>query len=157
MTSHRTHRPLLSTLINPGEMLAYFFFAGLAAFVNFASRFLFNLAFDFRLSVVLAYFTGMFINFTLSKRYLFSARHSGSTRSEFAKFFLVALGGLAVTFGVSITMLKLLEAQSLGIEVSRAAAHLCGMAAGFMANYFGHKFFSFRKTGLYKLLKGMSA
>ncbi len=46
---------------------------GLAALVNFGSRFFYNLFVDFSTAVVLAFFTGLITGYILNKRYVFTS------------------------------------------------------------------------------------
>lgn len=135
-------------------LLLYFLASGTAAAVNFATRFLYDLRFSFTVSVVLAYCTGMIVNFALSKLFVFGARSSGNTLREFVKFLAVALTGLLFTTGVSVAAAWALESfTSLESRLLFAGAHACGMAAGFAANFAGHRLFSFRETGLWKRIQ----
>ena len=132
------------------KLLLYFLASGLAALVNFVSRFGYDLYFSFGVSVVFAYCTGMVVNFSLSKLFVFGARKSGNSVREGVKFIVVAGGGLLVTTAVSLG-----AAWALGFspfvseEVHLMLAHACGMGAGFIANFAGHRFVSFRETGLW--------
>lgn len=129
----------------------YFIASGTAAAVNFGSRFVYDSFFTFGTSVVLAYCTGMFVNFSLSKLFVFDARTSGRTWREFTKFIAVASLGLVVTYGVSMGGVWFFERWSFGISVElyHTLAHVAGMGAGFVANFIGHKLISFRETGLW--------
>ncbi len=140
-------RSLLNKLLSV-EIICYFLLAGVAASVNFTSRFIYDLFLDFRYSVVFAYSSGMLVSFVLSKRYIFSVRESGRTHTEFIKFTLTATVGLIVTCFVSVGMLGFIHSRTHLHEGEKVISHICGIGAGFIANYFGHKFFSFRETGL---------
>ena len=137
------------------QLLKYGATSGIAALVNFLSRFGFSGFFDFGTSVVLAYCTGMVVNFVLSKYFAFDSGQSGRLPRELLKFFLVALVGLFVTYIISMLALRFggPVLGDMGPETRQAAAHLAGMAAGFAANFVGHKLFSFRVTGLWDKIK----
>ncbi len=132
----------------------YFLASGAAALVNFLSRFAYDLSFEFAASVVLAYCTGMIVNFSLSKLFVFDARKSGNTWREGIKFLLVAGAGLAVTTGVSLAVVWAFKLRpSFSETLQYTIAHACGMGAGFVANFGGHRLVSFRETGLWARLR----
>ncbi len=134
----------------------YFLASGTAAAVNFGSRFVYDAFFSFGVSVIFAYCTGMLVNFSLSKLFVFEARHSGKTWRELAKFLVVAGLGLLFTYGVSISAAWFLDGLALGFsqELTHTAAHIAGMGAGFVANFIGHKLISFRETGIWDRMAG---
>jgi putative flippase GtrA len=133
----------------------YFLASGAAALVNFLSRFAYDLTFEFATSVVLAYCTGMIVNFSLSKLFVFGARKSGNTWREGIKFLIVAGAGLAVTTLVSLAAVWAMQWRPVlsDAPLQYTIAHACGMAAGFVANFGGHKLVSFRETGLWARLR----
>jgi len=122
----------------------------------------------FGFSVILAYLTGMVVGFTLTKLFAFGARNSGNMIREMVKFSMVSAIALLVTWAFSIAFLKVFNAYfqhdqdfhnkiaTLIIETfnipainRELASHLGGTGFGFFANFFGHKFFTFRTTGYY--------
>ena len=135
------------------QIWMYFLTSGLAALVNFASRFYYNMFFLFGTSVVLAYCTGMLVNFTLSKLYTFDSRKSGKTHREVLKFFVVAGLGLLVTYVVSTGLLHALNPYfESRQELLKTISHIGGMGVGFVANFVGHKLVTFKTTGLWDSL-----
>ena len=130
-------------------------------------------------SIVLGYLTGMVIGFTLTKLFAFNARNSGNITRELVKFFLVSMVALTVTWFFSEIILRVvnfwfgsypktqfhLEAlvvdvtsmvdNILGVPLSLAFidrllfSNLGGICFGFFANFFGHKYFTFKNTGYY--------
>lgn len=135
---------------------------------------------NFGSSIVLGYFTGMVLGFFLTKAFAFGARHSGNATREALKFFMVSMVALTVTWFFSELSLRLINAwflrvpvtQSLlealvnetsngfsgllGVKISLAFidrqlfANLGGIGFGFFANFFGHKYFTFKTTGLFE-------
>lgn len=138
----------------PGQIWRYLLTSGLAAIVNFASRFLYNLFFAFGTSVTLAYCTGMLVNFVFSKLYAFDSRNSGKTHREVLKFFVVAGLGLLVTYVVSTVLLYLLTRyfESSHLEIQKTVSHVGGMGIGFVANFVGHKLLTFKSTGVWNIM-----
>lgn len=123
--------------------------------MNFGSRFLYDVFFNFWVSVIFAYFTGMAVNFALSRKYVFQNYAGASIHKTFIKFSIVALFGLAVTACVSIFAVEFLFVHTeLDEELSKALAHTLGIGAAFFASFFGHKFITFNRTGIASLIKG---
>lgn len=130
-------------------------------------------------SIVLGYLTGMIVGFVLTKLFAFNARNSGNVTREAIKFFLVSMVALTVTWFFSEVILRivnfwfnsypntqfLLEAlvgeitrmgsDVTGLPISLAFidrllfCNLGGICFGFFANFFGHKYFTFKTTGYY--------
>ncbi|MCB1302761.1 MAG: GtrA family protein [Leptospiraceae bacterium] len=149
------------------KFLLYLFFSGFAALVNFASRFLYETipGVNFEIAVALAYLTGMIVNFAFSKWITFQAASSGRFRREAVKFFLIASLGLIVTVAISAGALRFFAyaaarwsqvvPSNFDDDIRAATAHLIGMGAGLVMNFFGHEMLSFRETGIYDRLKGI--
>ncbi len=135
---------------------------------------------NFGSSIVLGYLAGAVIGFFLTKAFAFNARNSGNATREAIKFFMVSMVALTVTWFFSEISLRLINAwfvrvpvtQSLlealiletsngfsdllGLKMSLAFidrqlfANLGGIGFGFFANFFGHKYFTFKSTGLFE-------
>lgn len=129
------------------KLFLYLVVSGFAALVNFASRFLYDIFFDFWLSVVFAYFTGMFVNYALSKKYVFQSYDGAQTRKTISKFAFVAFMGLVVTTASSVIALELLG-DIFEARYAEPLAHCLGIGAAFFASFLGHNFFTFRETGI---------
>jgi putative flippase GtrA len=134
-------------------------------------------------SIVLGYLTGMVVGFVLTKLFAFNARNSGNVTREAIKFFLVSMVALTVTWIFSELILRvvntwferypntqaLLEAlvgevtkmttDVSGFSISLAFidrllfSNLGGICFGFFANFFGHKYFTFKTTGLHEKIQ----
>ena len=134
---------------------------------------------NFGSSIVLGYLAGMVIGFFLTKAFAFNARNSGNATREAIKFFMVSMVALTVTWvfseltlrGINSWFLRFPNTQSLiealvmetsnnfsdlsGFNISFAFidrqlfANLGGIGFGFFANFFGHKYFTFKSTGLF--------
>lgn len=136
------------------KIFLYFLASGAAALVNFGSRFLYDFFMDFWVSVIAAYFTGMLVNYVLSRKYVFSSYAGATTTKTLTKFALVAFLGLAVTTGVSILALDLLQERfAVGEALAKPVAHCLGIGIAFVASFLGHNFLTFRATGFSRLLK----
>lgn len=136
------------------RLFLYFLASGAAALVNFASRFFYDLFLEFWVSVIVAYFTGMLVNYLLSKKYVFSSYAGATTAKTLSKFAIIAFLGLAVTTVVTIIALDLLQQWSpLGEPMARALAHCLGIGTAFVASFLGHNFLTFRATGFSRFFK----
>lgn len=136
------------------RIFLYFVASGVAALVNFGSRFFYDLFCDFWVSVVAAYFTGMLVNYALSRKYVFSSYTGATTTKTLSKFTLVALLGLGVTTVVSIVALDVLHGRlALAEPVAKALAHCLGIGTAFAASFLGHNFLTFRATGISRFFK----
>ncbi|WP_281793872.1 GtrA family protein [Desulforhabdus amnigena] len=125
----------------------YLIVAGSAALLNFGSRFLYNAFVPFEISVVLAYTTGLIYNYMLSRRFVFEGACSVGKRKQLPVFTVVAMLGLTLTWLGSMEALSVLN--SFGPLEERksqeALAHIAGIGFGFIGNYIGHKYITFRR------------
>lgn len=136
------------------KIFLYFLASGAAALVNFGSRFLYDLFMDFWVSVIAAYFTGMLVNYVLSRKYVFSSYAGATTTKTLSKFAIIAFLGLGVTTAVSLLALDLLQERfALGEPLAKPLAHCLGIGTAFVASFLGHNFLTFRATGFSRLLK----
>lgn len=123
------------------EFFKFLFTGGLAAAVNFGSRFVYSQFVDFSTAVVLAYVTGMVLAFWLFSTQVF--KNSATTRWQSTyRFVLVNLFGIFQTWIVSVWVLSLVGPGG----IQEAFSHLCGMSLATVTSYFGHRFYTFRAT-----------
>ena len=132
----------------------YLIISGIAALINFLSRFAYDLITNFDMSLILAYYTGLIFNFSLSKKFVFNSNESKKTVREFIKFCLVAGGGLVALYIASVFVLSFsnLYFSYYPIQLQKSISHIIGIGAGFIVNFVGHKFFSFRTSGIWKFI-----
>ncbi|MBO4319771.1 MAG: GtrA family protein [Treponema sp.] len=124
--------------------------ATLSTIINIVVRLLLSRVLNFHLSVLIAYFTGSVINYILSAFFVFhyKERSHHLTWKSFWRFMMVSMFGFVATLLFSTIARYILflcfpqDSKSL-IELT---AHLIGLGASFVCNYFGHSFFSFRKS-----------
>jgi energy-coupling factor transport system substrate-specific component len=117
---------------------------GFAAFVNWAVRFPLSLVMPFWAAVAVAMGIGMCVGFVIYRRYVFP----GSSRrlwKQVRDFIAVNGVGIVVTLAVAVGLKQLLLPHALFEEVVlEALCHAAGIAAGAVANYFGHRDVTFR-------------
>ena len=126
------------------EFLLFLGTGGLAAGVNFGSRFFYSRFMGFSSAVVIAYLTGMITAFILAKLFVFRKTRHSTARSAFY-FILVNTVALLQTWAVSLFLAyKVLPAMGIQKNVD-AIAHLLGIAVPVFTSYIGHKRFSFKE------------
>ncbi|KIM09349.1 MAG: membrane protein [Sulfurovum sp. PC08-66] len=122
------------------EIVAFLVAGGVAATVNFLSRFGYDYFFDFGTAVLLAYITGMITAFVLNKYFVF-AESVHSTFKEALYFVLVNLVAVLQTYLISIWLV---------LYTLPMIAHGVGIVVPVFTSYLGHKFFSFRGKNVSK-------
>jgi putative flippase GtrA len=133
-----------------GSRFSRFLLAGgLAALLNFGSRFFYNLFVGFSTAVVLAFITGLTAGYILNKLYVFTSS-GNSMRVEIGWFVVVNLLALAQTWGLSVYLAQALPAYmpfagAGGKEVAEAIAHGAGVLLPVFTSYVGHKYLTFRE------------
>lgn len=111
-----------------------------AAFMNFTSRILFNFVFDYNVSIILAFFVGLFTAYVLFKHFVFT--EISNPKHSLVKFVLVNVIAVLQTYFVSVYLNMFLE--SYAIPFSKEIAHFVGISVPVISSYFGHKYYSFR-------------
>lgn len=126
------------------QLAAFIVTSGIAALANFASRAAFSVFMPYALAIVAAFAIGLSTAFALNRRYVF-ADGGGSTAQQFGRFFLVNLFGLAQTLVISLALAALLPSAGWTWH-TQEIAHAVGIAAPIVTSFFGHKYFSFRRS-----------
>ena len=127
------------------EVVLFLFLGGIAAATNFTSRILLNHYMSFRLAVIIAYIIGMVVAFILFRKYVFGAggRHSAH---EFRDFTLVNLVGIILVWLISVGLAEYLFPTVGFTFFAHEIAHGFAICVPAFTSYFGHKYFSFRKS-----------
>lgn len=154
------------------DLIIYFGIAVLSSSTNFFSRIIYDeqMNMGYGISIVIAYFTGGVVAFTLSKLFAFDARNSGNTKRELIRFMITTTIAMGVTWLAAKTALYLFmevsfftgliegtnEAISYAgslagsvialdtLALAKTIAHIVGLCFGFLVNFTGHKFFTFK-------------
>lgn len=125
------------------QFLVFLVTGGIAAFVNFFSRILFNLYWSFSTSVILAYIAGMSTAFVLAKLFVFKESTQSIHRSAVI-FVMVNVVAAAQTWGISVG-LDYYVLPKLGIkDYAPEIAHAAGILFPVFTSYLGHKRWSFK-------------
>jgi putative flippase GtrA len=122
---------------------------GLAALINFGSRFVYNLFVDFSTAVVLAFITGLTTGYLLNKKYVFTSS-ANTVVQEIGWFVLINLLALAQTWGLSVYLVQVLPGYlstdtQARRELVEAVAHGAGVLLPVFTSYLGHKYLTFRE------------
>jgi putative flippase GtrA len=113
--------------------------------VNLTSRVLFSLVTPFEVAVVLSQFCGMVTAYTLAKLFVFEP--SGrSIRSEFARFTLVNMVSLVLTWIVAIGLVRVVWPMLDMTFYPEVTGHFIGLATSAITSYVGHKRLSFARS-----------
>lgn len=110
----------------------------------------------FQWSVFAGYMTATVVSFVPAKLFAFSAKGSGNTHRESVKFLLIAILALGIQVGISSLTLDYIANplfSDFTLFLREKFSHLVGMGCSFLANYYGHKFLTFRSTGIYDKIK----
>lgn len=116
---------------------------GIAAAANYGSRFIFNIWFDYEISIVLAYLVGMVIAFILMRAYVFNAGER-PWGPQAVRFTLVNLLAALQTLIVSVVLDRWVLPWLAVPGNHEAIAHLIGVLVPIGTSYFGHKIATFR-------------
>ncbi|HQS09679.1 MAG: hypothetical protein B7Y12_18310 [Rhizobiales bacterium 24-66-13] len=135
---------LIALYVN-GQFGKFLLAGGLAAVTNFASRFGFDLYFNYRVSVSLAYLVGFLTAFTLNRLFVFPA--SGKAlHTEMSWFFLFNALAFPVVLGASVGLDRLFS-PFLPAALAQAGAHAIAIMLPVFVNFAAHKFITFRSRG----------
>ncbi len=134
---------LMIKIFKSTEFLAFLVAGGIAAVVNFGSRFFYNQYMSFGNAVIVAYITGMITAFTLSKLFVFK-KSSHSTFKEFYYFTLVNIVAVIQTYLISVGLANWFFPTINFTLYPKAIAHAIGVAFPVFTSFVGHKYLSFR-------------
>ena len=116
---------------------------GVAAVVNWSSRFAWSLLFPFAPAVIAAYATGMLVAFVLFRQFVFVGSQL-DLGLQAQRFVAVNLAGMAATVALShLFAAWILPAAGVASNVE-ALAHAIAIAAPAATAWFGHRLLTFR-------------
>jgi putative flippase GtrA len=125
------------------EFLRFLFAGGFAAIVNFLSRIIFNIWFNFSVSVYLAYIAGMITAFFLKKKFVFAKGRQPIFQS-IGFFIFVNLIAFLQTLAVTMAFLHYVLPYFGIVKMTHEISHAVGIMAPVITSYIGHKKLSFR-------------
>jgi putative flippase GtrA len=117
--------------------------SGIAAFVNFFSRIIYNNWFSFSTSIVIAYMTGMITAYILARFFVFTQSQQ-SLRKSIIFFILVNMIAIIQTWLISIVFSCYLLPRLDIVMHTKEISHAIGIAIPVFTSYIGHKKWSFK-------------
>lgn len=119
--------------------------AGASVPVNLAARALFSNWVPFEVAVVLSHIVGMLTAYVLTRVFVFE-RSGRSARSELSRFAVVNVVSVAVTWLVSVALVRI-AFPAWGFDYHpELVGHLCGLAVASGSSFIGHSRYSFGKS-----------
>ncbi len=135
---------LAATFNRIPRFMRFLLCGGLAAAVNWLSRFLWSIFLPFGAAVIAAYATGMVLAFVLFRELVFE-RGGGQLPDQVRDFVIVNLVGMFMTWALaSLLVFKVLPGMGATAHVE-AIGHGIAIFAPVVTSWFGHRFLTFRK------------
>ena len=116
---------------------------GLAAAMNWGSRFLFSRFMPFEAAVVAAFLVGLLTGFVLMRAFVFDAG-GRPVLGQAGRYLVVNAAALAQTLVVSVVLARW-ALPAIGVhEHAEAIGHLVGVLFPVVTSYFAHRVYTFR-------------
>jgi putative flippase GtrA len=116
---------------------------GLAAAMNWGSRFLFSRFMPFEAAVVAAFLVGLLTGFVLMRVFVFDAA-GRPVLGQAGRYLVVNAAALAQTLVVSVVLARW-ALPAIGVhEHAEAMGHLVGVLFPVVTSYFAHRVYTFR-------------
>jgi putative flippase GtrA len=128
------------------QFALFVFMSGVAAIVNFGSRFLFSHWMSFGPAIVAAYLCGMATAFALNRLFVFREA-TNALHHQAMWFTIVNLVALIQTLAVSLLLADYIFPKIQFHWHMESIAHAIGVAAPVVTSFIGHKRLSFRTNG----------
>jgi putative flippase GtrA len=116
---------------------------GLAALVNWISRFAFNLVMSYAAAIVAAFAVGMTVAFVLNKRFVFPYSQR-PVAAEVSFFILFNVAAFPITWVTAYVLGEWFLPGLMPRQFALALGHACGVAVPALLNFVLHKFITFR-------------
>ena len=125
------------------QFVKFLLCGGLAAGLNWASRFLFSIWMPFEYAVVAAFFVGLISGFLMMRLYVFDGKEK-PVMPQASKYAFINMLALVQTLIISVVLARwVLPAWGVVVH-AEALAHLAGVLMPVVTSYFGHKLLTFR-------------
>ncbi len=115
---------------------------GVAAVINFSSRFFYSVYVSFGEAVILSYLTGMLTAFILMRNFVFE-RTGHQIKYEIISFSIVNFFAVALTWSISVGLAEYFFPFVGFVWFRYEVAHMIGILFPALSSYFGHKNFTF--------------
>ena len=116
---------------------------GVAAALNWGSRFVFSLWAPFEVAVVLAFIVGLASGFVLMRVFAFQSA-ARPILPQIVRFLLVNAAALAQTLIISVVMARWVLPWMGVDDHAEAVGHLAGVLFPVITSYFAHRVYTFR-------------
>jgi putative flippase GtrA len=133
----------LRSLYLTGQFGRFVLAGGLAALVNWLSRFVFNLVMSYAAAIVAAFALGMTVAFVLNKRFVFPYSRR-PVAAEISFFVLFNLAAFPVVWVIAYVLGERLLPELLPRQLALALGHGCAVAVPALLNFVLHKSITFR-------------
>jgi len=125
------------------EFLYFTLVGGVAAGLNWGSRFLFSQFVPFEMAVILAYLVGLLSGFVLMRLFVFDGVGKSDAR-QVGRYIAVNFVALLQILLISLVFARWVL-PAFGIyDNAEALGHLVGLLVPVITSYYGHKHFTFR-------------
>jgi len=127
------------------QFIKFLVAAGLSVPVNLGSRVLLSRVMPYEAALVVSHLCGMLTAFLLTRSFVF--KRSGRRMSnELARFTLVNVLSLVVTWVVAVGLLRLVFPR-VGFDIHpELVAHIAGLALASLTSFYGHRRYSFGQS-----------
>lgn len=133
--------------MNLWRILRFLALGGFAAFVNLTARWLLTPFIGFEWSVLVAYGAGMVIAYLLFRQFVFQPSGK-SVLAESGRFIAVNFVAVALVWGVSVLLARLVF-PAVGFDwYPEDVAHFIGVAVPALSSYIGHSRYTFKERNL---------
>jgi putative flippase GtrA len=135
----------LRSLFFSAQFGRFLLFGGLAAALQWSSRFAFDVYFSYSISVILAYGVGLSCGFILNRAFVFQA---GQTKSghQLAYFVLINLAGLPLVWWLSLLLGEQLLPRFMMHDMAKALGNGMAILSPVAINFILHKFVTFQTS-----------
>lgn len=116
---------------------------GIAAILNWGSRFIFSNWLPFEIAVVAAFCVGLLSGFLLMRWFVFNGKNQ-SMAPQAGKYLLVNLFALFQTLLISTVLARWLLPEIGLVKHVEALAHLAGVLGPVVTSYIFHKYWTFK-------------
>ncbi|MEO0712522.1 MAG: GtrA family protein [Pseudomonadota bacterium] len=124
------------------QFIGFVIAGGIAAAINWLSRFAFSMFLSLDAAVVAAYLVGMTTAYVLNRKFVFEA--SGRTVSnEYGRFAIINLIAIVQVLVVTLGLSRYVFPAVSFTTFPEAVAHGVGVASPIVTSYLGHRFFTF--------------
>lgn len=125
------------------QFLLFLLSGGLAAFFNWASRFIFSIWMPFELAVVASFLVGLGSGFLMMRFYVFDGIRKPVV-PQASMYTVINMLALVQTLVISSIFARSVLPYLGVVSNTEAIAHLIGILVPVMTSYIGHKYWSFR-------------